>query len=240
MKYYSDMEEERKPRERLLDAAAALLASEGSTVSTRAICEAAGVTAPTLYHYFGDRDGLLTAVVSHGFATYLDGKRLLESTNDPLEDLRLGWDNHIAWGVANPNFYALMYGQVRPGQHAAAADEAEALLGKKLAAAARAGMLRVPIETGVRMIMAGNTGLTLQLIAAGTTPDAVDGDLVRRVRDALFDAILAPGEDAVSAARPAAAAAITLKAALAGEAGALAPAESALLDVWLDRIASAR
>jgi AcrR family transcriptional regulator len=229
------MVEERKPRERLLDAAATLLASEGPTVSTRAICEAAGVTAPTLYHYFGDRDGLLAAVVTHGFSSYLDAKRTLESTGDPVADLRIGWDNHIAWGTANPNFYALMYGQVRPGHKAAAASEATELLRVKLEAAARAGLLTVPVDLGVRMIMSANVGLTLQLIS---DPDAAADDLSARVRDATFAGILRSGEAVDSGA---ASSAVTLKAALAADAGQpLAEAELALLDVWLDRIALAR
>lgn len=225
------MVEERKPRERLLDAAASLLAEEGASVSTRAICEAAGVTAPTLYHYFGDREGLLTAVVSHGFSTYLEGKRSLESTGDAAHDLRLGWDNHIAWGTANPTFYTLMYGQARPSP---AAEEATQLLRGKLEAAARAGILAVSIDVGARMIMSGNVGLTLQLIG---DPAAASDTLSDRVRDALFAAILVeePVEGAAADAS-AAVAANVVDAALA-EHSPLGPAETALFREWLGRVA---
>ena len=225
------MKQERKPRERLLDAAAVLLAADGPTVSTRAICEAAGVTAPTLYHYFGDRDGLLAAVVSHGFGEYLAAKRSIESTGDPLEDLRRGWDDHVAWGVANPSFYALMYGQVRPGHHQAAADEASALLLHKLEAAARAGLLIVPPAIAQRMVTAANTGLTLLLISQ---PEAAADDLAGRVRDATFGAIMPTTAHTAKGAAPAA---IALKAALA-ESSPLSNAESPLMDSWLDRIAT--
>ena len=134
-------------RQRLITAAATLLAERGTDVSTRAICEAAGVTAPTLYHYFGDRAGLLDAVVTHGFTEYLARKRDLEPSGNPIDDLRRGWDDHIDWGTGHPAFYALMYGQVRPGHHAPAADEAEALLVQKLESAAQLGLLRVPATT---------------------------------------------------------------------------------------------
>jgi AcrR family transcriptional regulator len=226
---------ERKPRERLLDAAASLLAAEGASVSTRAICDAAGVTAPTLYHYFGDREGLLSAVVSHGFGTYLAGKRSLESTGDAARDLRLGWDNHIAWGTANPAFYLLMYGR---GQHIPAADEATDLLKIKLEAAARAGILAVPVNVGVRMIMSGNVGLTLQLIS---NPDAAADGLSDRVRDALFAAILVPSPSAGSSAPAVAssAAAANVLAASLDEHSPLGAAETALFREWLGRVASA-
>jgi AcrR family transcriptional regulator len=219
------MESERKPRERLIAAAATLLASDGPAVSTRAICEAAGVTAPTLYHYFGDRDGLVDAVISDGFGKYLASKRALESTGDPLEDLRRGWDDHIAWGTANPTFYVLMYGRaVRPP----AAAEASALLLLKLEAAARAGLLIVSPELAARMVMSSNTGLTLQLIASG----GFDASLSARVRESTFAGIMRTHP----VAHDAASAAIALKASLAAD--VLSPAERPLLDSWLDRIAA--
>ena|ERR1700731_4855215 len=59
-------------RTRILETAAGLLAqSADADVSTRAVCDAAGVTAPTLYHHFGDKDGLLAAVVDFGWAAFL-------------------------------------------------------------------------------------------------------------------------------------------------------------------------
>ena len=35
-------------------------------MTTRAVCDAANVKAPTLYHHFGDKNGLLDAVVAKG------------------------------------------------------------------------------------------------------------------------------------------------------------------------------
>jgi len=50
--------------DRLLLAAGQLLhEAKGGNVSTRAICDRAGVQAPTLYHHFGSKQGLLDAVV---------------------------------------------------------------------------------------------------------------------------------------------------------------------------------
>jgi AcrR family transcriptional regulator len=64
------------PKTRLLNAAAQLLAdSDGAPVSTRQITEMAGVTAPTLYHHFGDKEGLLTAVLDAGYEEYVAGER---------------------------------------------------------------------------------------------------------------------------------------------------------------------
>jgi len=55
-----------------VEVAAKLLATQGlDAVTTRSVALAAGVQAPTIYRIFGDKNGLLDAVVQHGWATYL-------------------------------------------------------------------------------------------------------------------------------------------------------------------------
>ncbi len=85
-------------RTRILETAAGLLAqSADADISTRAICDAAGVTAPTLYHHFGDKDGLLAAVVDFGWAAFLETKRAVAAVvhDHVADDVRAGWDNHL-------------------------------------------------------------------------------------------------------------------------------------------------
>ena len=99
------------PRDLILQAAARLLTEGGrEAVSTRAVSRAAGVQAPTIYRQFGDMQGLLDAVASHDYATYLASKCERETLQDPVEDLRRGWNLHIDFGLSNPALYSLMYG----------------------------------------------------------------------------------------------------------------------------------
>ncbi|NYF09115.1 AcrR family transcriptional regulator [Leifsonia sp. AK011] len=220
-------------RETLLAEAARLLAERGPDVSTRAICEAAGVTAPTLYHYFGDRAGLLDAVIGQGFGDYLDSKRALESTGDPITDLRRGWDGHTEWGITHPSHYALMFGQVRPGVLPGPAAEARDLLAEKLDAAAAAGLLLMPVAAAAEIILAANVGLTLQLIRQPALDAATLSPLAR---ETVFASVLVLDRD--RAADGIGHAAITLQAALAAAPPTnLDPAERALLDSWLGRLA---
>ncbi len=52
-------------RTNILDCALRLFAARGyDAVGVQEICEAAGVTKPTLYHYFGSKRGLLEALVA--------------------------------------------------------------------------------------------------------------------------------------------------------------------------------
>ncbi|MEU5879092.1 TetR/AcrR family transcriptional regulator [Spirillospora sp. NPDC047279] len=183
-------------RDRILRAAARLLAeSGGEPVSTRAICNAAGVGAPTLYHHFGDKEGLFDAVASRGFEDYLAEKRAQPGTGDPVEDLRRGWDLHVDFGVTHPAIYTLMYGGTRTPS---ATKEAHTILLGLLEAVARAGRLRVPVETAAGMVHAAGMGVTLSLIAnpepsADAGPDG--GGVSARTREAVLAAIAGPVDD---------------------------------------------
>ncbi|TDC71898.1 TetR/AcrR family transcriptional regulator [Actinomadura sp. GC306] len=221
-------------RDRILRAAARLLAEgDGEPVSTRAVCTAAGVGAPTLYHHFGDKRGLFDAVAAYGFGRYLASKRAQESTGDPVEDLRRGWDLHIEYGRTNPAFYTLMYGTSRTPP---IAGEAHRILLGLLDAVARAGRLRVPVGTAARMIHAAGVGVTLALIA-GEGDGEADDELSERTREAILAAVTVPA-DGQDGAGSTAAGAGALRAALAADPPArLSASEAALLGEWLDRIA---
>src|SRR5690348_2769200 len=94
---------EAESRTKIVEAATRLLRDQGiRTVTTRAVSEAAGVQAPTIYRHFGDKDGLLDAVAEHVMATYVAAKTRTDATDDPVADLRAAWQAHIDFGLTNP------------------------------------------------------------------------------------------------------------------------------------------
>ena len=63
--------------ERILSTALDLFAVKGyDATAVREICEAAGITKPTLYHFYGSKDGVLQALVTSGFERF---RRLVDS-----------------------------------------------------------------------------------------------------------------------------------------------------------------
>ncbi|MBO9704502.1 MAG: TetR/AcrR family transcriptional regulator [Arthrobacter sp.] len=177
-------------RSRLIDAAADLIAaSPGDEISLRAICDAVGVKMPTLYHFFGSKQGLLDAVIEHGFDRYLEQKAAHESTGDPLQDIREGWDAHVEFGTSNPGFYTLMYGKVRPGYAPAAQARASDILLGLARQAADQGRLAVSPEQATAHILAANIGVTLRLIILSVK----DLELSAAVREATIAAITGVG-----------------------------------------------
>ena len=228
-------------RDRLLLAAGELLHKSGDrTVSTRAVCELAGVRAPTLYHHFGSKQGLIDAVINHGFTQYVQPPHEPGRSEDPIADLRQGWDRHVQFGLEHPTFYALLYGQVDPGKPCSITGPAREMLRDLLTAAARRGLLRVPPEDAAEQILAANVGVTLSLI---TRPDDErDTGLSVRVREAALTGVLGHDDERPSPQAPAAAAtraraALTLGALVEEDPAGLTAGESALLRELLDRLA---
>ncbi|MCT9105044.1 TetR/AcrR family transcriptional regulator [Streptomyces mirabilis] len=220
-------------RERIVAAAARLLAEGGpDAVSTRAVSAAAGVQPPAIYRLFGDKEGLLDAVVADGFTVYLTSKTARKPTDDPVEDLRAGWDLHVGLGLANPALYTLMYGRYRPGTPSPAALAAFEVLAAHIRRIAEAGRLRVPEDRAADLVHAAGCGTTLTLIA---TPESRrDPELSRTAREAVIAAI---ATDAPVAPAPGpVAAAVTLRAVLPRTDALTAP-ERGLMEEWLNRIA---
>lgn len=218
-------------KDRLIRAAAELLEEGGrEALSTRAVSAAAGVQAPTLYRTFGDKDGLLDAVASYGFKSYLEGKHALGQTGDPVRDLRRGWDLHVEFGLHQPAFYMLMYGEPRVRE---ARQEADAMLRRIIERIAEAGRLRVPVEQAAQLVHATGMGVILSFLAS--PPEQRDLDLIIAAREHVIAAITTDSADKASDIPSRA---IALKAALEKEPGdVLTPAERAMLGEWLDRLA---
>src|SRR6202049_456349 len=152
-------------RDRLLLAASQLLdEAKGGPVSTRQITERAGVGAPTLYHHFGNKGALLDAVVSHGFTEFLRKRRPAGATTDPIDDVREGWDNHVAFGLEFPSAYTHIYGNVKTGIPCGVAAIVAAQLLEALEPAAQQGRLRVSPAEAAADILAASSGVTLTLI----------------------------------------------------------------------------
>jgi AcrR family transcriptional regulator len=224
-------------RDRIVRAAAELLAEGGrEAVSTRAVAAAAGVQAPTIYRQFGDMRGLLDAVATYGFTAYLRDKTARRRAEDPVEDLRRGWDLQVGFGLANPAFYALMYGD--PGTRPTAAVEAEKILHGLVQRIAEAGRLRVGVERAAGMIHAAGMGVVLSLIAA--EPEDCDPGLSEATREAVLAAVTTDGSDEAASERSgwdrAANRAVALKAVLPEAGDRLTPGERAVLSEWLDRL----
>jgi AcrR family transcriptional regulator len=233
-------------RSRIIETAAGLLAQSADVdVSTRAVCDAAGVTAPTLYHYFGDKDGLLAAVVDFGWAAFLETKRAVAAIvhDHVADDIRAGWDNHLEFARENPSFYKLMWSPA-VAANSAAVREAYQMLHDRLELGAGRGQLRMSAEAASRIVLSATTGAALSLISQ---PDLYgDGTFATQLREAVIAQITVPQGGAPETHQPGrageltvASAAATLSSRLAAEDTPLTRPEVALMQQWLTTLADA-
>ncbi|HWG84795.1 MAG TPA: TetR/AcrR family transcriptional regulator [Deinococcales bacterium] len=94
-------------RSLLLDTALRLFAQRGyDAVGVQEIVETAGLTKPTLYHYFGNKLGLLIALLSERHAPLLqDLRAAAEYRGDLRLTLERVLDTYLDYATDNPTFY---------------------------------------------------------------------------------------------------------------------------------------
>lgn len=225
------------PRERqradIVAAAERILRADGAdAVTTRAVAAAAGVQAPAIYRLFGDKDGLIDAVAEHTMVRYMTTKIAAaadESDTPPIEALRAGWLAHIAFGLANPDLFALMNAPRSGGASRAVEAGAEVLRGR-VRRVARAGLLRVDERRALEMIRAAGNGAIMILLS--TSPGERDDALPVAMLEAVLAAItLAEPVADTSSVRPL----VTAFATVVPELTGLTEAERVLLADWLAR-----
>ena len=96
-------------RRSILDAAEALLVEDGyERFSMRRLANRCGYTAPTIYHYFGDKRRLIDAVLEDGFQRILDRLRQVRNSANPAEDVRAQLDAFVRFSLENPTHYRLL------------------------------------------------------------------------------------------------------------------------------------
>lgn len=218
----------------MLETAAALLAAGGpDSVSIRAVSASAGIQAPTIYRLFGNKQGLLDAVAEHGLSTHVRTHALTSTGPDPVDDLRRGWDAHVAYALTHPHLYRMTYVEHHPGSRHPAAVEAEQMLARRIHRIAEAGRLRVTEERALRLVEAGGAGTALVMLSIPESRH--DHGLSEAAREAVIVTITTePPRDREDGP---AAAAVHLRATL-HQVASLTSAERGLLREWLDRIAA--
>ena len=107
--------EQRRRRQReearrtILDAAEALLVQNGhERFSMRRLAERCGYTAPTIYHYFQDKQGLTNALLEERFAELLRRMREVPQGDDLLENWQRMTLAFVDFGLENPTHYRLL------------------------------------------------------------------------------------------------------------------------------------
>jgi AcrR family transcriptional regulator len=99
-------------RSNIMDCALALFAARGyDAVGIQEVVEAAGITKPTLYHYFTNKRGLLNALLEQHFTALLESVRAAAQYQHDLPlTLEKTARTYFAFAGEHPQFYRMQLG----------------------------------------------------------------------------------------------------------------------------------
>jgi len=190
--------------EEILVAAERLLVETGDeeAVSIRAIADAVGVTPPSIYLHFPDKETLLFAVCDRQFAIFDAALESAAATTDnPVEALELRGQAYVRFGLEHPEAYRIMFmgRSTLVDRHVDTVEKAGTTAFNHLVAAVQraidAGALRSDIDAlrGAIFLWTGMHGITSLLISLAGFPW---GDREALVRDQCHLQLRALGRDA--------------------------------------------
>jgi AcrR family transcriptional regulator len=159
-------------RRAILDATEAILLEDGVELfSIRKLATRCGFTAPTIYHYFRDKDGLIDALLEERVAVLADAIEKVPVTGDAFADLHAVLRVFVGFGAAHPTFDRLMWTVSSKGESRTtpAMERLSARVRPPLVELAESQRLRDhDIETAGQMIWALLHGLSaLRVIEPG-------------------------------------------------------------------------
>jgi AcrR family transcriptional regulator len=96
-------------RRTILDATESLLGESGlQGFSMRGLVDRCGYSAPTIYHYFGDKPGLIDAVLEERLEDLVAELERAPAKANPVAQARALCLDFARWGIRNPTHYHLM------------------------------------------------------------------------------------------------------------------------------------
>jgi AcrR family transcriptional regulator len=174
-------------REEVLGAARELLAETGSeeAVSIRAVAARVGVSTPSIYLHFPDKQALIDAVCEQVFAA-LDQRMeaAAAEADSPFEALRRSGMAYIQFGIENPEHYRIVFlarsEQDRSADRQVASDVFQHLVARIQACVDVGILVGEPFVLGMTL-WAGAHGLTSLLVTKPHWPWPDVSELADRV-----------------------------------------------------------
>jgi len=103
-------QEKAETREKILSAARELLITEGiAGFSMRKLAAKIGYTATAIYFHFADKESLLRALMDTDSKALRAGLDQASAIEDPVEKIRIMGQSYIAFGMAQPDHYRLLF-----------------------------------------------------------------------------------------------------------------------------------
>ncbi len=167
-------------RRAILEATQAILLEGGfGELSIRRVSERCGFKAPTIYHHFRDKTGLIDALLEERFAELLARLQRVPDDAEPLRYMRALARAFIEFGLENPAHYALLSApRGGPDDFLPSAEAARELVFGALAeVAARGGLRTGDLESAFQLawvVLHGVVSLRISRPGYAWSPDLVE------------------------------------------------------------------
>jgi AcrR family transcriptional regulator len=192
-------------RERILDASRRIVIREGfAALSMRKIADAIEYSPATLYLHFASRDEIAQALCAEGYAQLLETFAPLVQIADPAERLKALGRAYVAFGVAHPETYRLIFmedpsytGAALGGMAATSGRRASVVAVVAAVAAAESGLDEAVETTAAEAVVAGTTAedstASGKASLAPAKPDADAGDAALHIMISALEELKAAG-----------------------------------------------
>jgi AcrR family transcriptional regulator len=160
-------EQRAQVRRRVLDATEALLLEEGEErFSIRRLVERCGYTAPTIYHHFGDKKGLIDALLDERFERLAQQLKRVPHGGDPVGYIRAIALAFARFSLRNPTHHRLLFApRAQPYEPPRSAQEAREMLERAWRELSEQGRLRASEESAGQALFCLVYGLASRRIA---------------------------------------------------------------------------
>lgn len=160
-------------------------------LSIRKVSDRCGYTAPTLYHHFGDKQGLIVALLEEHFGLLLGRMLAIPHDGDPARHLRSMAEAFLSFALEHPGHYQLLMAPSE-GDPVPSAEAARELVRDDLESLRKTGDLATDdLDAAFDVLWAMLHGvISLQL---GPRPGEAGGSLTKLALDAVEAGLLLKG-----------------------------------------------
>ena len=184
-------------RVEIMDATEALIVRTGNTdlVSIRGIAESVGVTPPSIYRHFTDKDELVSAICERRFADFNAAMDSSDAAADPVDRLKEMGLIYGRFALGHPEHYRVLMMTTSTRERAADATEGQKAFGslvQAVEACQSAGRFRSGPSVEIAVALwAGLHGLVSLLITSPNFPWPAEPEvLMERVIDSQLNGLL--------------------------------------------------
>lgn len=143
----------------LLKAAMRLLSTLGREGATsRAICAEVGVSAPTMYHHYGDLAGLHKAAIDETYLQVAEAYKRSAREKGPIQGLRDGWATFNHFAREQPRICRLVIQQILEGEPPSSIASTLSAVAEDLAIVHAEGALSVSPDFAVQLLWMATLG----------------------------------------------------------------------------------